>query len=54
LLFLHCRNLMHMENDCKHILRIRLTQYMNLYQSEHTISSKGIIDTALQYIIMNN
>ena len=44
---------MNMKNDCKHIPRIRLTQYINLYQSEHMISSKGITDTALQDIIMS-
>lgn len=38
-----------MENDCKHIPRIQLIQYMNLYECEQIISSKGLID-----IITNN
>lgn len=43
----------HMENYCKYVLRVRLTQYMNSHQYDHVISSEGITDTALQDIITN-
>lgn len=42
-----------MENYCKYVLRVRLTQYMNSHQYDHVISSEAITDTALQDIITN-
>lgn len=39
-----------MKNDCKHIPRLRLIQYVNLYKSEYTITLKRKNYTAVQSI----